>query len=249
MKIRRSGLIPRVVCAAPNKNFFWAGGQLAIRAHVNPSLPPGLSTPSHSPGADCRFQVLQHLDFTGGARSSLQRAACTTFSISLVSPLSRFLRLRHLPTSEMSSPRDSPKTKTSKESHKDLRKGSVALGGADSPPPEKSKSKDSNKSHKKGTITPVIISGASTALMQGSGQTRPLPAHAGIQFDSFEKTFTSKTVSRDPLPALVTWPQDDIVVEEQKRKLRTSKPTLPVRLRNGLLCVCRWVDLQSRLFR
>lgn len=137
----------------------------------------------------------------------------------------------------MSSPRDSPKPKAGKESHKDLRKGSVAVGGTESPSPEKSKSKDADKSRKKGTITPVIISGASTAVMQGSGQTRPLPAHAGIQFDSFEKTFTAKTVSRDPIPSLVTWPQDDIVVEEQKRKLRTSKPTLPVRPRKSALCV------------
>lgn len=137
----------------------------------------------------------------------------------------------------MSSPREPVKPKPVKEVPKDVRKASVTAGSDVSSSPDK-KLKEAEKTRKKGNVTPVIISGTSMPLAQGSGQTRPLPAHAGIQFESYEKTFTAKTVSRDPLPALVTWPHDDIVVEEQKRKLRTSKPTLPVRPRSCGLCVC-----------
>lgn len=92
-----------------------------------------------------------------------------------------------------------------------------------------SESVSGEKTRRKGTISPVMISSASPSLSQGSGQTKPLPTHAGIQYDSYEKSFAARTLAKDPLPSLVTWPQDSVLVEEQKRKLRTSKPALPVR--------------------
>lgn len=92
-----------------------------------------------------------------------------------------------------------------------------------------SESFSSEKSRRKGTISPVMISSASPSISQGSGQTRPLPSHAGIQYDQYEKSFAAKSLAKDPLPTLVTWPQDSVLIEEQKRKLRTSKPSLPVR--------------------
>lgn len=120
-------------------------------------------------------------------------------------------------------------SKSSKELASELRKGSVSAGSDASSPDGKTKAKETEKTRKKGTMTPMMISGASPSVSQGSGQTRPLPSVAGVQFDSYEKIWTSKALSKDPHPILVSWPEDDLIVEEQKRKLRTAKPYLPVR--------------------
>lgn len=124
-------------------------------------------------------------------------------------------------------------SKSSKELASELRKGSVSAGSDASSPDGKTKAKETEKTRKKGTMTPMMISGASPSVSQGSGQTRPLPSVAGVQFDSYEKIWTSKALSKDPHPILVSWPEDDLIVEEQKRKLRTAKPYLPSDLRTN----------------
>ena len=125
-------------------------------------------------------------------------------------------------------------SKSSKEINAELRKASISAG-TDSPPPDpKAKAKEIEKARKKSTMIPVMISGASPSVSAGSGQTKPLPSIAGVQFDAYEKSFTAKSLSKDPHQILVTWPQDDIVVEDQKRKMRTAKPYLPVRAQNGI---------------
>jgi hypothetical protein len=124
-------------------------------------------------------------------------------------------------------------SKSSKEINAELRKASISAG-TDSPPPDpKAKAKEIEKARKKSTMTPVMISGASPSVSAGSGQTKPLPSIAGVQFDAYEKSFTAKSLSKDPHQILVTWPQDDIVVEDQKRKMRTAKPYLPSDLRQN----------------
>jgi hypothetical protein len=128
------------------------------------------------------------------------------------------------------SSKDLNKSKLNKDTLKDGRKASIAITVESASSLEaKSKAKEAEKMRKKGTSSPVQISTASPSLSQGSGQTKPLPSQAGIQFESYEKSFTAKALSKDSQPHLVTWPKDDILVEDQKRKLRTSKPTLPVR--------------------
>lgn len=49
-----------------------------------------------------------------------------------------------------------------------------------------------------------------------------------LSFDQYEKLFRGKSLKKDALPELVTFPSDDLKVEEEKRKRRTVEPVVPV---------------------
>lgn len=53
-------------------------------------------------------------------------------------------------------------------------------------------------------------------------------AEEALSFDQYEKHFRSKALKKDSLPDLVTFPSDDVKVEEEKRKRRTIEAVVPV---------------------
>ena len=131
----------------------------------------------------------------------------------------------------MSSKESPQSSKTSRDIQKEARKSSssAVIDLSATPPDSKQKSKETEKARRKGTASPMVVSAVALSPFQGSGQVRPLPSHHGIQFDTFEKSFALAAASKDALPSLITFPSDDVIVEDVKRKLRTAKAPLPVR--------------------
>jgi hypothetical protein len=97
-----------------------------------------------------------------------------------------------------------------------------------------SNDKDANSTEKVAVSSPVVT-GANTMRRTTNSKDSTTSSDDGasvpeeaLSFDQYEKLFRSKALKKDSLPDLVTFPTDDVKVEEEKRKRRTVEAVIPV---------------------